>query len=141
MELVLNLTVLILTSAGFLWDASIRKKEFLLNKGIAISGYNPTAYFLGKPQKGKKISHTQEGVNYQFANVNNLETFKKNPTKCELQYGGWCAYAMGSKGYKVAIDPEMFKIINRKLYLFYHTFLPIHYPIGTKMKLPWKRDT
>lgn len=88
MELVLNLTVLILTSAGFLWDASIRKKEFLLNKGIAISGYNPTAYFLGKPQKGKKISHTQEGVNYQFANVNNLETFKKNPTKCELQYGG-----------------------------------------------------
>ena len=29
---------------------------------------------------------------------------------------------MSSKGDKVEVDSETFKIINRKLYLFYHTF-------------------
>jgi YHS domain-containing protein len=124
MKSLLNFTFLILlTFQGFSQDASIRKKEFLLDKGTAISGYDPTAYFLGKAQKGKKeFSYTQEGVNYLFANANNLETFKKNPAKYEPQYGGWCAYAMGSKGEKVEVDPETFKIVNGKLYLFYHTF-------------------
>lgn len=115
--------LLLLTFSGFSQDASFRKKEFLLDKGTAISGYDPTAYFLGKSQKGKKeFSFLQEGVNYQFANASNLESFKKNPSKYEPQYGGWCAYAMGSSGEKVEVDPETFKIINGKLYLFYHTF-------------------
>ena len=35
---------------------------------------------------------------------------------------GWCAYAMGAKGEKVSIDPETFKIINGKLYLFYNSY-------------------
>jgi YHS domain-containing protein len=124
MKSLLNFTFLILlTFQGFSQDASIRKKEFLLDKGTAISGYDPTAYFSGKTQKGKKeFSYTQEGVNYLFANANNLETFKKNPAKYEPQYGGWCAFAMGSKGEKVEVDPETFKIVNGKLYLFYHTF-------------------
>lgn len=124
MKSLLNLTVLtLLTFAGFSQDTRIRKKEFLLDKGIAIRGYDPTAYFSGKPQKGKEeFSYTQEGVNYQFISANNLETFKKNPAKYEPQYGGWCAYAMGSKGEKVEVDPETFKIVNGKLFLFYHTF-------------------
>ena len=114
---------MVLAFQGFSQDGSIHKKEFLLAKGTALSGYDPTVYFLGKAQKGKKdFTYTQEGVNYQFANANNLETFKKNPTKYEPQYGGWCAYAMGSSGEKVEVDPETFKIISGKLYLFYHTF-------------------
>ena len=112
-----------LTFTGFSQDASIRKKEFLLDKGTALSSYDPTAYFAGKAQKGKKeFTYTQEGVNYRFTNANNLETFKKNPAKYEPQYGGWCAYAMGSIGEKVEVDPETFKIVDGKLYLFYHTF-------------------
>ncbi len=124
MKLLLNLAVFtLLTFAGFSQEVSIRKKEFLLQKGTGISGYDPTAYFSGKPQKGKReFSYTQEGINYQFANANNLETFKKNPDKYEPQYGGWCAYAMGSSGEKVEVDPETFKIVNGKLFLFYHTF-------------------
>lgn len=124
MKILLNLTVLmLLTFMSFSQDINIRKKEFLLEKGIAISGYDPTSYFSGKPQKGKKdFLYTHEGINYQFANANNLEVFKKNPAKYEPQYGGWCAYAMGSKGEKVEIDPETYKVLNGKLYLFYHTF-------------------
>jgi YHS domain-containing protein len=124
MKTLLNFTVLILlTFSGFSQDVNFRKKEFLLDKGIAISGYDPTSYFSGKPSKGKKeFSVVHEGIIYQFLNANNLETFKKNPAKYEPQYGGWCAYAMGSKGEKVEVDPETFKILNGKLYLFYHTF-------------------
>lgn len=124
MKSLLKLTVLLLlTFQGFSQDINIRKKEFLLEKGTAIRGYDPTAYFAGKAQKGKKeLSYIHEGINYQFANVSNLENFKKNTAKYEPQYGGWCAYAMGSKGEKVEVDPETFKIVNGKLYLFYHTF-------------------
>lgn len=124
MKPLLNFTVLLLfTFTGFSQDVHFRRKEFLLEKGIAISGNDPVSYFSGKAQKGKKeLSYTQEGVVYQFANANNLEAFKKNPVKYEPQYGGWCAYAMGSKGEKVEVDPETFKILNGKLYLFYHTF-------------------
>jgi len=123
MTKLLNCTVLILlTFSSFSQSVNLRKREFLLKKGIAISGYDPTSYFSGKPLKGKKeFSTVNEGIIYQFLNANNLETFKKNPTKYEPQYGGWCAYAMGSKGEKVEIDPETFKLVNGKLYLFYHT--------------------
>lgn len=45
-----------------------------------------------------------------------------SPEKYEPEYGGWCAYAMGESGEKVKIDPETFKIVNGKLYLFYNFF-------------------
>ncbi|MFB1040863.1 MAG: hypothetical protein QMC35_10435, partial [Polaribacter sp.] len=38
------------------------------------------------------------------------------------QYGGWCAYAMGTKGKKVRIDAETFEIRDGKLYLFYNSW-------------------
>ena len=51
-----------------------------------------------------------------------LNSFQANPEKFEPQYGGWCAYAMGHDGSKVEVDPETFKIINGKLFLFYNRF-------------------
>jgi hypothetical protein len=63
-----------------------------------------------------------QGVTYYFSSAANKEVFKKDPAQYEPQYGGWCAYAMGSKGEKVPIDPETFKITNGKLYLFYNKF-------------------
>ena len=46
--------------------------------------------------------------------------FKKNPTKYLPQYGAWCAYAMGDNGDKVSVNPETYKIVDGKLYLFYN---------------------
>ena len=43
-------------------------------------------------------------------------------SKYEPQYGGWCAYAMGVDGSKVEINPETYKILDNKLYLFYNAF-------------------
>jgi YHS domain-containing protein len=117
------ITFLLLSTTSFSQDMNTRKKEYLLENGVAIEGYDPVSYFSNKPQKGKKeFTFTHEGIVYQFANNNNLAAFKKNPENYEPQYGGWCAYAMGSRGEKVEVDPQTFKILNGKLYLFYHTF-------------------
>ncbi len=94
-----------------------------LEGSLAIQGYDPVSYFKGKPQKGKKeFSKQYRGANYRFASSQNRDEFAKKPGKYTPEYGGWCAYAMAD-GDKVSIDPETYKIIDGKLYLFYHTLL------------------
>ena len=104
-------------------NTSLRVKEFNLEKGLAIQGYDPVAYFKqNKAVKGKReFSLQHQGVTYHFSSSENEEVFKNNPASYEPQYGGWCAYAMGAKGEKVSIDPETFKIVSNKLYLFYNS--------------------
>ncbi|UXE65416.1 MAG: YHS domain-containing protein [Chryseotalea sp. WA131a] len=98
-----------------------RIKHFNTKKNIAIEGYDPVSYFDGKPLEGKSaINLTHQGITYHFANATNQQKFKANPEKYEPAYGGWCAYAMGEAGEKVKIDPETFKIIDGKVYLFYN---------------------
>jgi YHS domain-containing protein len=101
-----------------------RKKQFNLEGNLAIDGYDPVAYFKSnKAVKGKKdLAVSYQGVIYYFSSTENKEEFKSNPSHFEPEYGGWCAYAMGEKGEKVNIDPETFKILNDKLYLFYNKF-------------------
>ena len=113
-----------LSVATFAQTASRRAEQFNLEKKVALQGYDPVAYFKqSKAIKGKKeIAASYEGVVYQFSTATNKETFQKNPTAFEPQYGGWCAYAMGSTGEKVEIDPETFKILDGKLYLFYNAY-------------------
>lgn len=106
-------------------QAEPRKKQFNTDKsGLAIQGYDPVAYFAdNKAKKGSKdISAVYEGIRYRFASAQNMHAFKENPAKYEPQYGGWCAYAMGAKGEKVEVDPETFKIVNGRLYLFYNKY-------------------
>jgi YHS domain-containing protein len=104
--------------------SALRKKNFNLDNGLAIQGYDPVAYFTEhKAVKGKKeIALYADGITYHFSSDENRETFKKSPLQYEPQYGGWCAYAMGTKGEKVSIDPGTFKIIDNRLYLFYNKF-------------------
>jgi YHS domain-containing protein len=102
-----------------------RVANFNLSNKVAIQGYDPVAYFKQKKAvKGKKefaVSH--QGVTYYFANDADKAAFLKNPSGYEPQYGGWCAFAMGDYGEKVEVDPETFKIIDGKLYLFYNKYL------------------
>ena len=106
-------------------QTGLRTKTFNLDKGLAIQGYDPVAYFnLNKAVKGKKeFSVFAEGITYYFSTQANKDIFLKDFRKYEPQYGGWCAYAMGASGEKVEIDPETFKIVNGKLYLFYHSWI------------------
>lgn len=116
-------TLVLLSIAVNAQDVNTRNRHFNLEKGLAIQGYDPVSYFNGKPEKGSKDhSVNYQGTVYYFVSAANAETFKKNPAAYEPQYGGWCAYAMGSYGDKVSINPKTYKITNGKLYLFYNRF-------------------
>lgn len=102
-----------------------RLKHFNVQKnGLALDGYDPVAYFkTNKAVKGKQeLAVAFEGLLYYFASKENKELFKQSPAQYEPQYGGWCAYAMGSSGEKVEVDPETFKVKDGKLYLFYNKY-------------------
>lgn len=115
--------VLLLNSTAFSQQAT-RTAQFNIEKGVALQGYDPVAYFTqNKAIKGKEeLAVAAEGVTYYFATAEDKELFKKDYKKYEPQYGGWCAYAMGATSEKVDIDPETFKIVAGKLYLFYHSW-------------------
>jgi YHS domain-containing protein len=119
-----NLIVVIFLSLSVTsWSQSetTRIKHFNIKQSVAIEGYDPVSYFSGKPQEGKsELVYTYNGITYQFASQINLSKFKAAPVKYEPAYGGWCAFAMGETGEKVKIDPETFKIVDGKLYLFYN---------------------
>lgn len=119
-----TIIVSIISFSLFAQDATLRVKQFNLDDKVAISGYDPVAYFKSnKAVKGNKnLSVYNQGIIYYFSSAENKEEFKNNPFKYEPEYGGWCAYPMGAKGEKVSIDPETFKIVSGKLYLFYNSF-------------------
>jgi YHS domain-containing protein len=123
-RIIIALLTFLLLNTNLNAQATLRAKSFNLDKNVAIQGYDPVAYFTtGIATKGNKdLVAVAEGVTYLFASASNKELFLKDFKKYEPQYGGWCAYAMGYSGDKVEIDPATFKILNDKLYLFYHSW-------------------
>lgn len=122
------------TTATEAQSSEARKTQYNLRKGVALAGYDPVSYFSGNPAEGdEELVHQHEGVTYFFATAANREQFRKNPGRFEPAYGGWCAYAMGASGEKVKVDPETFKIIGDRLYLFYNFW-------GNNTLDAWNRD-
>jgi YHS domain-containing protein len=114
-------TLIFFTVCVYGQSDKLRLEHFNVKKGVAIEGYDPVSYFNGNPVEGKSdMVFTFRGVTYLFVNSSNLNKFKTSPEKYEPAYGGWCAYAMGDSGEKVKIDPETFKILDGRLYLFYN---------------------
>ena len=114
-------SLLLTLTNSFAQSDDVRKKNYNIKKSIAIDGYDPVSYFDNKPTEGKEeLEFNYKGITYLFVNVANLNKFKATPEKYEPAYGGWCAYAMGESGEKVKIDPETYKILDGKLYLFYN---------------------
>ncbi|MEZ7497414.1 YHS domain-containing (seleno)protein [Flavobacterium sp. Arc3] len=115
---------MLFTLSGFAQSEGESVSQFNLEGKVAMQGYDPVAYFKeGKALEGKKeINSIYEGVIYYFSSASNKSAFVKSPSSYEPQYGGWCAFAMGDSGDKVAINPSTFKIIDGKLYLFYNAF-------------------
>lgn len=116
--------ITLVTIASSAQNVTKRIAAYNLEKRVAIQGYDPVGYFKqNKAVKGKAaLATTYEGVTYYFSSPANKDSFAKNPAGFEPQYGGWCAYAMGSSAEKVEINPETFKIVEGKLYLFYNAF-------------------
>ncbi len=88
---------------------------------VAISGYDPVAYFTeGKPTKGKDdFSYEWADATWKFASSGNRDLFAANPSKYAPQYGGHCAWAIAAKDDLVKVNPKYWAIVDDKLYLNY----------------------
>lgn len=85
---------------------------------LAIKGYDTVAYFqAGKALKGNESFTFQwHNLTWYFQTRDNRDLFETSPVKYAPQYDGYCAWAM-TEARKAVTDPEVWKIVNGKLYL------------------------
>jgi hypothetical protein len=89
-------------------------------QGVALKGYDPTAYFQqSKPVKGSpEFAYEWSGALWHFESAQSRDLFKAHPDKYAPQYGGYCSWAV-SNNYTADVDPDAWKIVDGKLYLNY----------------------
>lgn len=114
-------SVLTLSGTAFAGD------QYIDHTGFAVSGYDVVAYFgldqapVGQSQPagipGKaSITADYNGATFAFATAENRDTFLADPDKYAPQYDGHCAYGV-SKGGKVPGNPNLWRIVDGKLFL------------------------
>ena len=100
-----------------------QKLDYNTQNGYVAKGYDVVEYFNNNAVAGEQqYTVTYNSVKYKFSSERNSSKFKSNPIKYIPQYGGWCAYSMGTNGKKFSINPKTFEIRDGKLYLFYSAF-------------------
>lgn len=89
-----------------------------LDGEVAIKGYDTVAYFkTGKALKSNaSFTFKWHDMTWYFLTEENRDLFASSPEKYAPQYDGYCAWAM-TEGRKAQVDPEIWKIVNGKLYL------------------------
>lgn len=101
--------------------------QYVDESGYAVSGYDVVAYHslkqaeVGQSQPeavpGKKdITAEFNGAKWAFSSEANRDTFLANPEKYAPQFDGHCAYGI-SQGGKVPANPNLWRIIDDKLYI------------------------
>jgi YHS domain-containing protein len=87
---------------------------------VAIKGYDPVSYFTdGHPAKGSpKFSYTWLGATWFFVNSGHRDAFESEPIRYAPQYGGFCAAGAANEEASANIDPDAWRIVGGKLYLF-----------------------
>ncbi len=85
---------------------------------LALHGYDAVAYFTeGHAVRGNaEFTATHDGAAYRFASAAHKASFAKSPDRYAPQYGGFCAFGV-SVGAKFDGDPELFRVVDGKLYL------------------------
>ena len=88
---------------------------------VAIKGYDAVAYFKeNKAVKGRsEFQHAWMGAKWYFASAANRDLFAQEPEKYAPQFGGYCSWAV-SNNYVYDADPEVWKLVDGKLYLNYN---------------------
>ena len=90
------------------------------NTGLAISGFDPVAYFTdGKETAGKpEFELSYSGVVWRFSNSGNRDAFAARPDVYMPKFGGYDPLGV-ARGVAVAGKPELWLIADERLYLFY----------------------
>lgn len=114
-----------LVAGSLLWAGPAAAQEDTpINTGlfgnVAILGYDTVAYFVeGHPVPGSpEIQQSWLGATWYFSSVANRDAFAADPIHYAPQYGGFCAGSVANGNITANIDPESFRIIDGKLYLF-----------------------
>lgn len=113
------------------WTSSALAGEFFEHDGAAIRGYDPVAYFTeGRPVRGSPAFKAHyRGSTFYFSSKANRDAFAADAARYAPQYGGFCAFGTAG-GYKAAIQPAAFTIVDDKLYLNYNQ----------DVQKQWRRD-
>ena len=98
---------------------------------LALRGHDPVSYFTdGKPMEGSiDITAEHNGAVYRFTSEEHKALFEGDPDKYAPQYGGYCAFGL-AQGYKFDGDPQVWKIVDDKLYL----------NLSPKVSTIWQQD-
>ncbi|MEP5731732.1 MAG: YHS domain-containing (seleno)protein [Sulfitobacter sp.] len=102
-------------------------EQYLDGTGFAVSGYDVVAYFdlpqnpVGVTQPAAvpgnaSITAEFNGATFAFSTQANRDKFLANPAQYAPQYDGHCAYGVAQGG-KVPGNPELWRIVDNKLYL------------------------
>jgi enamine deaminase RidA (YjgF/YER057c/UK114 family) len=90
---------------------------------VAISGYDPVAYFTdGHPVPGKpEFNYEWHDARWRFASTAHRDLFIADPERYAPQYDGYCARGVAGVAFaaphKDTVDPEAWTIVDGKLYL------------------------
>ena len=112
-------TLTLIMTTALLAGAALAE-PFFESDQLAISGYDPVAYFTEAEAVPGEADHALDwgGSTWHFASADHRDRFAADPERYAPQYGGHCAYAAG-KGYIASIDPEAWTVHNDRLYLNY----------------------
>ncbi len=123
----ITLTLAATATAFAMTGQAFAGDQYVDGTGFAASGFDVVAYFdlpqsaVGTAQptaiSGKAaITAEHNGATFAFASEENKATFVANPVQYAPQYDGHCAYGV-SKGGKVPGNPNLWRIVDGKLYL------------------------
>ena len=90
------------------------------NTGLAISGFDPVAYFTdGAPTPGKgEFEYRWAGAVWRFRNEGNRSAFIADPDVYMPRFGGYDPVGV-ARGVGVPGDPQIWLVTGERLYLFY----------------------
>lgn len=88
-------------------------------EGVAIKGYDPVAYFTEhRAMRGNQAFATRWlGATWHFTSDDHRQAFEADPLAYAPQYGGFCSAGM-ARGGAFDVDPEAWRIVDGRLYLF-----------------------
>ena len=118
------LTAAVVTIAILSFGKAAAEERIPVNTGyfgnVAILGYDPVAYFTdGRAVRGKpEINQSWLGATWHFASIEHRDAFAAEPMSYAPQYGGFCAGSVSMGKITDNIDPNSWRIIDGKLYLF-----------------------
>lgn len=103
---------------------------------VAIDGYDTVAFHLQQSAISGEQQYATEwnGVQWWFSSAKNRQTFLSDPERYAPQYAGHCANGL-SDDHKVPSDPQNFRLIDGKLYLFFSRWGQLQWAVNQQQQI------